>query len=283
MGSVALQPRFSHRDDGVYSSVRSTIAGSELGDGATAQVHELIIAAADAYQDAAKLMSTSSSVEYHGRFLRTLVAKDRALKQRQAERERKARELDHQHMQRNGNGVQQPAGHDLSPTSATSRSRLTPPPTMAVPSYTRTNMNGSVHTRPAVVTSGLHQPRPTHPSATSGGAYPSGAWHFPASPRLPAHPLVSPEDEVSLELQAAGMQANYAHLGADQIREGGDGYTQKMEVAYWYNMYSDLGYGGGVNPTPATVMNVQQQPYSVRPLDPQIQQPYGPNGTVSAG
>ena len=133
----------------------------------------LILTAADAYKEAAKLMCTSSSVEYHGRFLRTLVAQDRTQRQRQVERERK-RDGEQHDLPRASEGML-PARHEVS---------APPPPARRPPARPR------------------RRARAAHGQRGPGGAH---AWHFPASPQLPAHPLVAPDNAaLELELEVAG-------------------------------------------------------------------------------
>lgn len=283
-------------------------------------MYALINAAADAYQDAAKTMSVS--LEYHGRFLRTLVVKDRALRQRQSERERRAvveghghghggqmqqQQHDRHHDRRDQlNGLHGGAGagttgHDVSPKTGHAMSSTlarSSPPNSASISYTRSGAGGATNgavgngsstgsgsngigsqntsnasnttsaasttsnPRPPLVTSGLYQPRPTH-ATTPQATYTSYAWHFPASPHLPAHPLVSPDGEMGTDVQmqgwgqggssgvvagggagggATGASAAAAAAAAlEQLADGEAAPNMKMELAYWYNMHSEMG------------------------------------------
>ena len=87
---------------------------------------------------------------------------------------------------------------------------------------------------PPARTAATKSARAAHGRRGRGGAH---AWHFPASLHLPAHPLVAP-DNAALELELE-LEAELAGLGEEQPPQ--NGYTQKMEVAYWYNMHQDMG------------------------------------------
>ena len=304
----------------------------ELPGTAQEDVYGLINAAANAYQDAAKNMPTS--LDYQGRFLHTLVVKDKASRRRQAERERRAEgqgsqhgkhssqqshERQQQHEQRNAG----PADHEVSSTAghaaASTLARLTPPHSASVP-YARSglnggntnspgnNMNGTSTSSlnsgndtatspngatqrpvPGLITSSIYQPRtpqappPNAPlsiapapvsgshgqtqsqsqsqasfnanvNAHSTGSYGSHGWHFPTSPHLPAHPLVSPDGEMPLELHipypqsagGAGVTGGGGGGGGGMDMSGGGTVAgadpnMKMELAYWYNMHSEMG------------------------------------------
>lgn len=92
---------------------------SDLHEEATKKIYDLISQTADVYQEAALMASSSGSAGYHARFLRSLVAKDLADKQRAAERRA------HKHHPESSSS---PSHHSASPS-------LLPSPTNAIPSY----------------------------------------------------------------------------------------------------------------------------------------------------
>jgi len=93
---------------------------SDLHEEATKKIYDLISQTADVYQEAALMASSSGSAGYHARFLRSLVAKDLADKQRAAERRA--------HKHRDAESSNSPSQNPASPS-------LLPSPTNAIPSY----------------------------------------------------------------------------------------------------------------------------------------------------
>lgn len=135
--------------------------------------------------------------------------------------------------------------------------------------------------------------------STTIPSHPTSTWHFPASPRLPTHPLVSPEDELgpfeldgTVDTSHNGISAIASSIAynqssdpvnnpttnttnrrimnslADEPDMGGDGTSgdgavattgtsmeglppsaSAADIAYWYYMHSEIGYGNvGMNP-----------------------------------
>ncbi|KZT28631.1 hypothetical protein NEOLEDRAFT_1129473 [Neolentinus lepideus HHB14362 ss-1] len=94
------------------------------------------------------------------------------------------------------------------------------------------------------------------PSAPPQSMYPQAmvaqhTFHFPASPNLPAHPL-APGDSGGHHLSASASSSKGPMVNG--YTSYGNGYSPQppgeLDVHYWRNMFTDLGFGETVESTP---------------------------------
>jgi len=116
-----------------------------------------------------------------------------------------------------------------------------------------------------------------HPVHHSGHEQEPPTYQFPSSPTVTAHPQAMPQDQqYQLEIQArTGMVANGSTPQAIHYPNGyvpAPQHASEMDAHYWKNMFLELGFGEGVDPSMSHMVPIRPMPPYMDPSHHQHQQ-----------